>query len=99
MHDDYVYPFGWPFTNGLYYFDPERLEDYITELELMGYDFFIHAIGNRGVEKALDAIEGARETNGDVGARHESEAYVPVHRAVAYPRANAHRCRSTTVGR
>ncbi|MFT4680095.1 MAG: putative amidohydrolase YtcJ [Flavobacteriales bacterium] len=70
LDQPYVYNFGWPFTNGTNYFTPERLEDYITQLELIGYDFHIHAIGNRGVQEALDAIEGARNTNGDVGARH-----------------------------
>ncbi len=70
LDQPYVYNFGWPFTNGTNYFTPERLENYITQLELIGYDFHIHAIGNRGVQEALDAIEGARNTNGDVGARH-----------------------------
>lgn len=70
LDQPYVYNFGWPFTNGTNYFTPERLEEYITQLELIGYDFHIHAIGNRGVQESLDAIEGARAANGDVGARH-----------------------------
>jgi predicted amidohydrolase YtcJ len=70
LDQPYVYNFGWPFNNGTNYFTPERLEDYITQLELIGFDFFIHSIGNRGAQESLDAIEGARTTNGDIGARH-----------------------------
>ena len=71
MEEPYVYVFGWPFYSGLNYFTPERLETYISELEQMGYDFHMHAIGNRGVREALDAVEAAQATNGDVGARHQ----------------------------
>jgi predicted amidohydrolase YtcJ len=70
LDQPYVYNFGWPFDQGLNYFTPDRLEEYITQLELLGFDFHVHAIGNRGVTEALDAIEGARNTNGDIGARH-----------------------------
>jgi predicted amidohydrolase YtcJ len=55
---------------GLNYFDAARLTRYVTELEREGYDLHIHAIGDRGVREALDAIAAARATNGDVGARH-----------------------------
>ena len=60
MEEPYVYPFGWPFDSGLNYFSVDRLAAYITELELEGYSFHIHTIGNRGVREALDAIEIAR---------------------------------------
>ncbi|MCB0761887.1 MAG: amidohydrolase [Flavobacteriales bacterium] len=70
LDQNYVYNFGWPFYQGLNYFSLERLELLIATLEPMGYDFHVHAIGNRGVKEALDAIEGARDTNGDLGARH-----------------------------
>ena len=70
LDQPYVYYFGWPFEQGLNYFSETRLADYITELEPLGYDFHIHAIGNRGVHEALNAIEIARDTNGDLGSRH-----------------------------
>ncbi|MFT4878195.1 MAG: putative amidohydrolase YtcJ [Flavobacteriales bacterium] len=70
LDQPYVYNFGWPFNQGLNYFTQERLQNYIEILELIGYDFFIHSIGNRGTFEVLNAIEEARETNGDVGARH-----------------------------
>jgi predicted amidohydrolase YtcJ len=55
---------------GLTYFDAGRLARYTTELERVGFDMHIHAIGDRGVRQALDAVAAARATNGDVGARH-----------------------------
>ena len=71
MEAPYIYPFGWPFDDGLNYFTPERLTAYITALEVEGFDFHIHTIGNRGVREALDAIQAARTANGDIGARHQ----------------------------
>lgn len=70
LHEPYVHEHDLPFDSGLNYFTPARLAEYITQLEILGYDFHIHAIGDRGITEALDAIEAARNTNGDVGARH-----------------------------
>jgi predicted amidohydrolase YtcJ len=56
---------------GMNYFDAARLERYITELERVGFDMHIHAIGDRAVRESLDAIEGAQASNGpEIGARH-----------------------------
>lgn len=66
----YNYNYGFPFTNGLTYFDSTRLTVLITALEPIGYDFHIHAIGDKGISHALDAIENARNTNGNLGQRH-----------------------------
>ena len=55
---------------GLTYFDAGRLRNYVTRLERVGFDFFIHAIGDRGARQALDAVEAARGRNGDLGRRH-----------------------------
>ncbi len=52
---------------GLNYFDGERLTTYITALQDVGFDFHIHAIGDRGVHEALDAIETAADTCGAGG--------------------------------
>lgn len=46
-------------TRGLSYFSQQRLEAYIRALEPVGFDFHIHAIGDRGVHEALNAIEQA----------------------------------------
>ncbi len=48
---------------GLEYFDQSRLTRYISELETVGFDFHIHAIGDRGVRQALDAIAAAGTAN------------------------------------
>lgn len=44
-------------NNGLNYFTESRIAKYIAELEVTGFDFHIHAIGNRGVTEALNAIQ------------------------------------------
>ncbi|MEM7247744.1 MAG: amidohydrolase [Acidobacteriota bacterium] len=49
---------------GLNYFDETRLTRYVTELEAAGFDAHVHAIGDRGVTEALNAIEAARIANG-----------------------------------
>ncbi|MEM7281045.1 MAG: amidohydrolase [Pseudomonadota bacterium] len=61
--------FGTPF--GLNYFDEDRLAQYIIQLERVGYDFNIHAIGAGGVREALNAIQRARDVNPNItDARH-----------------------------
>jgi len=70
LHEPYHDHLGLPFDKGLNYFSGERLKTFITTMEQEGFDFFIHAIGDRGISESLDAIETARNTNGDIGARH-----------------------------
>jgi predicted amidohydrolase YtcJ len=70
LHLPYNDNLGMPFNTGLNYFDAARLANYATILELDGFDFHVHAIGDRGVTEALDAFEAARIANGDIGARH-----------------------------
>ncbi len=65
MHDDFLIDyFGRPSNNGLNYFTESRIANYISELEETGFDFHIHAIGNRGVHEALNAIETAGSDRG-----------------------------------
>jgi predicted amidohydrolase YtcJ len=68
----YTNNLGFPFTTGLNYFTQARLANYITQLESTGYDFHIHAIGDRAITEALNAIAIARNTAGHaaLGARH-----------------------------
>lgn len=71
MHEEYDLDLGFlPENKGLNYFSEDRMTQYITELEKVGFDFHIHGIGDRGIHESLNAIETARQTNGDVGARH-----------------------------
>jgi predicted amidohydrolase YtcJ len=46
-----------PSKNGLNYFTEPRLIKYIKALEAVGFDFHIHAIGDRSVHESLNAIE------------------------------------------
>lgn len=55
---------------GLNYFDQKRLAHYTTELEKVGFDMHIHAIGDRGVQESLDAVETAQKANKNTDARH-----------------------------
>ena len=58
-------------NTGLNYFDQERMTRYVTELETVGFNFMIHAIGDRGVHESLNAIESAINTNGnELDRRH-----------------------------
>lgn len=67
MHDDFLVDyFGGATNNGLNYFTEERLGEYILALESEGFDFHIHAIGNRGIHEALNAIQ----ENGSAVGRH-----------------------------
>ncbi|QNM85020.1 amidohydrolase [Polaribacter pectinis] len=65
LHTDYKEDFfNQPTNNGLNYFTESRTAKYIKELEAVGFDFHIHAIGNRGVTEALNAIQQSGTTKG-----------------------------------
>lgn len=55
---------GIPENKGLNYFTQERIEHYITELEPTGFDFHMHAIGDRGIREALNAVENSGSEQG-----------------------------------
>ncbi len=55
-----------PENKGLSYFTPARLASYIQQLEPAGFDFHIHAIGDRGIHDALNAIAAG----GSAAGRH-----------------------------
>lgn len=84
LDQPYVYAFGWPFDNGLNYLSQERLQGLVEALQPVGFDFFIHAIGNRGAEEALNAIEDAQTTLGTTG-RHRL-THLEVCNEAEYPR-------------
>jgi len=67
MHADFLVDyFGRPSNNGVNYFTEERIANYLAALEGTGFDFHIHAIGNRGIHESLNAIE----TSGTSAGRH-----------------------------
>jgi len=55
-------------NRGLSYVDPEALREYVTRLDAEHFQVHLHAIGDRAVREALDAIAAARTANGPGGA-------------------------------
>jgi predicted amidohydrolase YtcJ len=55
---------------GTSFFDPEELKDAVTAIDARGFQVHIHAIGDRAVREALDAIAAARAANGTNDGRH-----------------------------
>ena len=62
---------GGPTHNGKLLVDPETLKQWMAKLDSMGMTVKVHTAGDRAVRVTLDAIEHAREVNGDSGLRHE----------------------------
>lgn len=55
---------------GLSYVERDLLTAAVTKLDQAGFQVHMHAIGDRAVRNALDAIESARSTNGFTDHRH-----------------------------
>jgi len=51
-------------------FDPEELNEAVTAIDARGFQVHVHAIGDRAVREALDAIAAARAANGPTAGRH-----------------------------
>jgi predicted amidohydrolase YtcJ len=66
-------------TSGLDFIDPDELPRFVTALDREGFQVHFHALGDRAVRNALDAIQAARETNGDSGLRHHLAHLQVVH--------------------
>lgn len=65
MQKDYKLDyFGEMTNNGLNYFTEDRIAYYISELEPIGFDFHIHAIGDRGIHEGINAIAQYGTSNG-----------------------------------
>jgi predicted amidohydrolase YtcJ len=56
-------------NRGTSFIDPERLPAYVTELDALGFQCHFHALGDRAVRDALDAVEAARTANGPSDTR------------------------------
>ncbi len=64
---------------GLDFIDPDRLAHYVTVLDRDGFQVHFHALGDRAVRLALDAVAAARLANGDTGNRHHLAHLQVVH--------------------
>ncbi len=60
-----------PSTRGGTFYDPQAFADLVTELDARRFQVLIHAVGDRGVKVALDAIAHARQANGPRDSRHQ----------------------------
>jgi predicted amidohydrolase YtcJ len=49
---------------GLSFIDPVKLPEYVAELDRRGFQSHFHALGDRAVRDALNAVERARRENG-----------------------------------
>jgi predicted amidohydrolase YtcJ len=62
---------GVPTTNrGISMVEPEFLKEVVTRLDAEGFQVHFHALAERAVREALDAIEAARAANGPSDHRH-----------------------------
>jgi predicted amidohydrolase YtcJ len=66
-------------TSGLSFIDPGKLGGYVAELDLRGFQVHFHALGDRAVREALDAIQAALAANGQLGNRHHLAHLQVVH--------------------
>ena len=56
-------------NSGLSFIDPVALPEFVTELDRLGFQPHFHALGDRAVRNALDAVEAARRANGPSDTR------------------------------
>ncbi|KUN23635.1 amidohydrolase [Streptomyces antibioticus] len=56
-------------NRGTSFIDPGQLPKYVTELDALGFQCHFHALGDRAVRDALDAIGAARTANGQRDTR------------------------------
>lgn len=51
-------------NTGLSFIDPETLKQAVVRIDALGFQPHFHALGDRAVREALDAVEAARRANG-----------------------------------
>jgi hypothetical protein len=78
--DPYLGPDGHASENrGISFVDPEILNEAVPRLDALGFQVHFHALAERAVREALDAIEAARRTNGWSDGRHHLAHIQVVH--------------------
>ncbi len=66
-------------NRGLDFIDPAELPAFVTALDAAGFQIHLHALGDRGVRNALDALEAAITANGRSHLRHQIAHLQVVH--------------------
>ncbi|MFE2377729.1 amidohydrolase [Streptomyces sp. NPDC059398] len=66
-------------NSGLSFVDPAALRDHVTALDALDFQVHFHALGDRAVREALDAVEAALAANGRRGNRHHLAHLQVVH--------------------
>ncbi|MEW1695424.1 MULTISPECIES: amidohydrolase [unclassified Streptomyces] len=66
-------------NSGLSFVDPATLRGHVTELDALDFQVHFHALGDRAVREALDAVEAAVAANGRRGNRHHLAHLQVVH--------------------
>ncbi|WP_327299089.1 amidohydrolase [Streptomyces sp. NBC_01197] len=66
-------------NSGLSFVDPAALRDHVTALDALDFQVHFHALGDRAVREALDAVEAALTANGRRGNRHHLAHLQVVH--------------------
>jgi predicted amidohydrolase YtcJ len=66
-------------NQGLSYLAPDLLDAAVRALDAEGFQVHLHAIGDRAVREALDAVERARAANGPNDLRHHIAHLQVVH--------------------
>ena len=64
---------------GISFVEPEALKGYVTTLDRLGFQVHFHALAERAVREALDAIEAALRANGPSDHRHHLAHIQVVH--------------------
>ena len=62
--------FGREHDRGIQFVDPDLLNDAVMRLDALGFQVHQHALGDRAVRSAIDALGSARRVNGPNDLRH-----------------------------
>ncbi|WP_275466057.1 amidohydrolase [Streptomyces noursei] len=80
MTSPYLDSCGCATTNtGMSFVDPVALRGHVTALDALDFQVHFHALGDRAVREALDAVEAARGANGRRATRHHLAHLQVVH--------------------
>jgi predicted amidohydrolase YtcJ len=79
MIDPYCVHDGHGGGTGLTFFEPAYVLEAVTALDAAGFGIHFHALGDRAVRLALDAVAAARQANGTADRRHQLAHLQVVH--------------------